>query len=909
MIDYPASTQFQLPYQISEQMRHAALKRKGEWELVTWDKVLWEDLGCCPRLKTCCAAKFRRTTIVLKQEEISKLLHLGAHGTFNGTKVETIHGNMQQTAMSMWQSGSLEHTALRAMVPPMLARWQQGHTEIRRRWWRPCESKRLKTTLVWGDYDRRALDPTAAGKLSQGTDAAPPDDKCPIVRATERCLQKMDETSYSAGMRLGDLLNRCTDRRPWITDEMQMDMLGMPLEIRPGYTPPRPPGNFTTQDGPSRPAEHPLEVMQTSLESFLSDIESVESFLDETPLPPPSEPPPPDTPPPESGGEPALPPPAEPPSPVEEKPALGESPIACNDTNEHGGVNPECADIIANEGTNHLWKKDGVCLVVGQEWKKEKVDEKQIVGVLTAPIPQEPQVYANSLNNVKGAIEERINAKKRPFEATPQDKAKIGKLVREAINDKNNGRQIWSTAQIEAWAQKHFDFSDMKSGKWSNQRLETGLANLYTKADPGPWKMCASIKAEPMPRNKPPRLIIADGDEGQLMALAVIKCFEDLLFEHQESRSIKHLGKRDAIGRVVQNLSREVKGERPALIEGDGSAWDACCRKEVRDLVENPVLWHIMQVLIKYGVAPESWLKVHHYINTQEKLKLFFREKFAQVDAIKVEYIEAIRRSGHRGTSCLNWWCNFVLWACSVYQEPWRMLNPNTFKALDVTGKLRWWFAGFEGDDSICALWPKMTEKSDLAKLYLAWWERMGFNMKIVFVDKVATFCGYHLACKEGVPTGFYAPEVPRAMNNSGVSCSPGIIAAAKKGEVRAVKNLAAASAIARAHDFAGIYPTISRKYQNLAQELISTREFHDREMSMRTKGEEGWSFDAINKDLEKQNSMVSLPMERENLEKVCCGASEEEVLMFETYHWDFDTFDNFQDFHASLPLSWRPPP
>ena len=52
--------------------------------------------------------------------------------------------------------------------------------------------------------------------------------------------------------------------------------------------------------------------------------------------------------------------------------------------------------------------------------------------------------------------------------------------------------------------------------------------------------------------------------------------------------------------------------------------------------------------------------------NKSKLLRLIFRETCA-THVIKTR---AIRRSGHRGTSCLNWWVNVALWIRSVAEDP-----------------------------------------------------------------------------------------------------------------------------------------------------------------------------------------------------------------------------------------------
>lgn len=289
-------------------------------------------------------------------------------------------------------------------------------------------------------------------------------------------------------------------------------------------------------------------------------------------------------------------------------------------------------------------------------------------------------------------------------------------------------------------------------------------------------------------------------------------------------------------------------------------------------------------------------------MNEKKKLKLMFTNAYEKV---KIE-IDAIRRSGCRGTSCLNWWMNFTNWVCSIFKEPERFLDPSVRWGEDVTGLKRWWNGCFEGDDSWCGLKPKMKAGDGLSKEFEAWWTRQGFRMKIVYVDKRATFCGYWIGCNDGEPSSFACPEIDRALKNAGVSTSPGARAAARDGDLNAAKDLAAAAAMARAADFAGLVPSLSRKYFEYAKAVKRSRDITDREMSMRVTGEEGHTFNEIEASIEAQNSLVTPYEERMNLHLVCSEAKPEEIDAFVLYPWEFERVTDYDAFKASLPVRWR---
>ena len=192
---------------------------------------------------------------------------------------------------------------------------------------------------------------------------------------------------------------------------------------------------------------------------------------------------------------------------------------------------------------------------------------------------------------------------------------------------------------------------------------------------------------------------------------------------------------------------------------------------------------------------------------------------------------------------------------------------------------------------------------------FLGWWTRAGFNMEVIFADRRATFCGYHLACVDGEPTGFVCPELVRALGGAGVSCSSTIIQAAMDCNTKLVKDIAAAGALARAADFAGLLPTVSRKFHEYAKSIKQSSEVVDREMSMRVTGEEGHNFSEIEESIESQNLGVTPHEEAANLEALLCPATWEELDIFTLQAWTFEGVCEYETHMASLPASWRPQP
>lgn len=567
---------------------------------------------------------------------------------------------------------------------------------------------------------------------------------------------------------------------------------------------------------------------------------------------------------------------------------------------DNGGNTPDDADVMAGaseDGRTHITDA-GIVAVIGQEFDKSLAHNHQpLVGALIGPGQKTPNVYSKTSTNLGAAITERITKKQKGNVMGGTELKRIGRVVSNALGHSLD-KGIFSEKRIRDWAAEHFHLEEMASKKWSTQRLRNSVDQLWQKAEVK-FKHNADVKYECMAEGKAPRMLIADGDDGQLMALAVIKCFEDLLFEWMEPKSIKHAAKKVAMKRIVKELSKKGAG----LVEGDGSAWDTTCGAKIRDAIENPVIRRIMEVLVDYGVVPESWAQEHSKACEAKELKLFFARKS---DTLRVT-IDAIRRSGHRGTSCLNWWINFVMWVCSVFEAPERFLNPSVRKGKDVTGQQRWWNGVFEGDDSLCALHPKMEKGDALSKKFLSFWHAGGFDMKIVFCDTRATVVGWHIACDDGEITDVMCPELPRAMSNSGVGVSPGTVEAAKQGNMRQIKEVAKASAIARAGDFAGILPTVSNKYLEFARSL-GLQEVHDREMSYRVYGEDGHGSTEIETEIIAANLQVTPTEELVTMRTLGYDATAQELDRFVTRVWSLEpeVLLDFEGFKSSLPPSWR---
>lgn len=569
--------------------------------------------------------------------------------------------------------------------------------------------------------------------------------------------------------------------------------------------------------------------------------------------------------------------------------------------NEHegGGTDGDDSEIRANVDGRIIRKDCGIG-VVGQT--TDDTGNKQICGVLSQPVSVEPNVYAQELLNAIKAIEERINKKQRPYAGTDEDEKKIKRIVWQSMNGSRNAP--FSAKKVMDLIHEMV-YEKIKSKKWTEERVTDAIEGLCREIDPT-FRLKAAVKLEPMPEEKAPRLLLADEDRGQVMALMTIYCMETLIKRHFPEKGIKGLSKKDAIKRVMKacRVPRKAAKKLVTIFEGDGSAWDTTCSASIRALVENPVIEHISDMVNTFLYStPASWGEAHVQICSQEKLEFTYSKN----KEYRKETINAIRRSGHRGTSCLNWWINFVCWHCAIFEDPELFLDPEHRWGTDVTGTNRWMNSAFEGDDSFLVTTPQIEPSKKLHVKILQFWERIGFNMKIELRKERALFVGYYIGLDERGPLfnedkdeWMMVPEIDRCFSRAGTSCSSTMIEAFKNDDRTKCVKLAGSAAMSRAFEFAGLAPTISNKFLTYAVDC-DFEITHD--LRMRTNEE----FDDKNELVDHIRAMnATCKSEEDILFHTGFWASEGEKNRFEDFTWDYDQLADWEGFKNSLPESWR---
>jgi len=569
--------------------------------------------------------------------------------------------------------------------------------------------------------------------------------------------------------------------------------------------------------------------------------------------------------------------------------------------NEHeGGGNSDQDSEIRATVEGRVIRKDCGMGVVGQT--TDDTGRKQICGVMSQPTSVEPNVYAQELLNAIKAIEERINKKQRPYAGSEADELKIKRMVYQSMHGKRNAP--FSPKKVLDLIHTLI-YEEIKSNKWTEERVTEAIENLCREIDPQ-FKLKSAVKLEPMPEEKAPRLLIADEDRGQVMALMTIYCIETLIKKHFPEKGIKGLPKKEAIKRVMKacRVPRKVAKKLVTVFEGDGSAWDTTCSASIRELVENPVINHVANLVNGFmNATPHTWAEAHVSICAQEKLDISYtKNKEFQKDTIN-----AIRRSGHRGTSCLNWWMNFVCWHCAIFEDPELFLDPAHRYGKDVTGTNRWMNSAFEGDDSFLVTSPRIEVGKSLHMNILQFWERIGFNMKIEIRKERALFVGYYIGLDGAGPVfdekkdeWMMVPEIDRCFSRAGTSCSPSMIEAFQANDRKKCVKLAGSAAMSRAYEFAGLAPTISNKFLQYAVDC-DFEITHD--LKMRT-----------NQDFDDKSELVeyirALNATCQSEDKILMStgfwSSEVEKNCFVDFMWDYDQLGDWEGFRNSLPESWR---
>lgn len=425
--------------------------------------------------------------------------------------------------------------------------------------------------------------------------------------------------------------------------------------------------------------------------------------------------------------------------------------------------------------------------------------------VVIGPMMADKVVYGNTTQNTMCSLWGRYEAKKVAPTLTAADLRCLTNTTKLLIKKHFTRDKILKAAEEIGM----LEFT--KSKKWSVERFNAHVQELLAKDNPK-FGYKANVKAEPMEPGKPPRTVIDEGGCSQVMAAAVIMIIEKILFKAFPRSNIKGRPKKEAMEAGIQYLNMCV-GQ--CVMEGDGSAWDACCNDILRAATENLVISEVTHVLLSSGcpLGQEQWLLAHLESCEAKKMNL----KSGKRGYVEIFQIDSIRRSGHRGTSVLNYLLNLIVSLVAIYENPFgttddfktskpgAFLDNNTKGRKDRWGVIRAIKFMFEGDDSIYTLFPRLS-KSQMADVE-AFWSRCGHRLKLFeregAENKCAEFTGWILPIgTDGlIIPEFCGPDILRGLTNSGISCSREIVDAFTRGDSGRVRQIAAASYLAYAEE------------------------------------------------------------------------------------------------------------
>lgn len=481
---------------------------------------------------------------------------------------------------------------------------------------------------------------------------------------------------------------------------------------------------------------------------------------------------------------------------------------------------------------------DGVRLITDQNGSGARGD--RALGCTYMPEPIDKVLTANGAAGVAEAIKERIDKKQVAPTMSDTDQKEMRGLTDKFLEIMNRPSEKRLLHEMTTTLL----FGNYKSKKWTEARALSQLQALHRKYNPT-YQFSAAVKIEPLKKGKPPRMIIADGDSGQVMAWALLGVLERWVFHRYKGRSIKGKEKSERMQDLPASLRHFVPGiagdttvrEAATILENDGSAWDTCMSLFLRSLQENPLMEGLESIVGEYITDLSHYTTTRLESNKLTKLNMRVKPNINIFDEIQHEDAEkaasigkdwracivSIRRSGCRGTSILNWIANFLCWTWVLFGPLGaKLLEFNGIKAVDVFGITRRILMCFEGDDSILAITgPAITEAQRL--VLEERWAKLGHRPKL-FVRRpgeAAEFCGYKFIVDEyGLVDGSECPDLPRMMSNAPYTTCRAAVAAAESKDHRTFAKCVVPGILSRAFQLTNKVPTVAKYLVERASEI-----------------------------------------------------------------------------------------
>jgi hypothetical protein len=399
--------------------------------------------------------------------------------------------------------------------------------------------------------------------------------------------------------------------------------------------------------------------------------------------------------------------------------------------------------------------------------------------VFVAPDIVPLESYVDSAGNLAEAVRLRVEEPHNTWSPSNKLKSKLKGFTDEML------KHAFAEERVHEWVLAHPWFEDLKSAKWSSERLWAAVDELLEKHNYIPKSTAQIKKNEQMPRREvgKPRLVINFGENQQVACLALVSCVEHLLFEWFHQTNIKHAAKLPSKGaelldyeigeelegspedgslhRVVNSLR---KVDATTYVEGDGSAWDATISLELMGLMELRILARVWKTMVGdeplFLGVPTSATNAQLNSRKKKELKASMKGNFLGSRKVAELTMSMIRQSGDRGTSCLNYLVNCGMWACvtlsfkGVKDYVRARGMPGHYQAdIGFVGvamnECVPYNAAFEGDDSLVAC-DIYRDPANVAIAQDAW-KSAGFNMKLRIVSGTGyvTFVGVEILVEE----------------------------------------------------------------------------------------------------------------------------------------------------------------
>jgi len=260
-----------------------------------------------------------------------------------------------------------------------------------------------------------------------------------------------------------------------------------------------------------------------------------------------------------------------------------------------------------------------------------------------------------------------------------------------------------------------FEYFAYVPRSWSKQRGKTGLAKMTNTEEDVRQKHTFFVKLNEALQKIKPRLIQASGDEGAIVHTFDAGLLESIMFGITilERRSVKHAGPEHLRARLAGLLRPYMSGYAISYDYGAFDSSNCMHRDDPRHSLKNS----IENQILKRMFGGDAKMSDQSRLALEDRCRTFLRSR----SAFWLLYTKTYgRESGDRGTSCLNFLVNLILWLAIMGME----------SAYRKTCKLHKWAAEPVAGDhpSINAFVHGMQYDSEIVERFLRG-EPCGFDL------------------------------------------------------------------------------------------------------------------------------------------------------------------------------------